>query len=86
LSLVVFTAYYLSKKNINMNNFWQSSFIPLAVMGASFVLVLAQPDLGTAVALALVTGIVIFVAGIPTGQLFGLMMVSLPHGFLPGVE
>ncbi len=78
LVLVIFTASYLSKKNINMNNFWQSSFIPLVVMGVSFVMVLAQPDLGTAVALALVTGIVIFVAGIPVGQLFGLLLVSLP--------
>ena len=81
LALVIFTAYYLSKKNVNMKNFWQSSFIPLSVMGASFLLILAQPDLGTAVALALVTGVIIFVAGIPMGHLFGLMLVSFPMVF-----
>ncbi len=78
LVIVIFTAYYLSKKNINMTNFWQSSFIPLVVMGASVMLILAQPDLGTAVAIALVTGIVIFVAGMPVGQLLGMLLISLP--------
>lgn len=78
LAIVIFTAFYLSKKDVNINNFWQSSFIPLTVMGVSFLLILAQPDLGTAVALALVTIIVIFVAGMPLGQLIGLIMLSLP--------
>lgn len=78
LAIILFTAFYLSKKDVNINNFFQSSLIPLVVMGASFFLILLQPDLGTAVALALVTVIVIFVAGIPLGQLVGLAFFSLP--------
>ncbi|MEW5921831.1 MAG: putative lipid II flippase FtsW [Bacillota bacterium] len=78
LALVIFTAFFLSKKSTDINNFWQSSFIPLVAMGATFLLILAQPDLGTAIALALVTAIVIFVAGIPLGQLFVLGALSCP--------
>jgi len=78
LALVIFTAWFLSKKNINMQNFWQSSFIPLVVMGVSFLLIFAQPDLGTAIALALTTGVVIFAAGMPMGQLALLSLLSFP--------
>jgi len=78
LAMIIFTAWFLSKKNINMQNFWQSSFFPMIVMGASFLLIFAQPDLGTAIALALMTGVVIIVAGIPKGQLALLALLSLP--------
>lgn len=78
LVVVVFSAAFLSKKNLNMANFWQSSFIPLAFMGISFLLVFLQPDLGTALAIAAITGVVIFSAGIPFKQLFSLMLAALP--------
>ena len=44
LVVVIFSASFLSKKNLNMTNFWQSSFIPLAFMGLSFLLIFFQPD------------------------------------------
>ncbi len=78
LVLVIFTAFYLSKKNVNIHNFWESSFVPLAVMSVTFLFILIQPDLGTAVALALITAVVIFVAGIPVGQLLALAALGLP--------
>ncbi|NLX90092.1 MAG: putative lipid II flippase FtsW [Firmicutes bacterium] len=78
LVVVIFSASFLSKKNLNMANFWQSSFIPLAFMGLSFMLIFFQPDLGTALALAAVTVVVIFTAGIPLKQLFSLILASLP--------
>jgi cell division protein FtsW len=78
LALVLFTAAFLSKKNLNMENFWSSSFIPLAMTGGTFLLILDQPDLGTALALAAVVGIIIFAAGIPFKQLMYLIFTSLP--------
>lgn len=78
LVVVIFSASFLSKKNVNMANFWQSSFIPLVFMGLSFILIFFQPDLGTALALAAVTGVVIFTAGIPFKQLFSLIAAALP--------
>jgi cell division protein FtsW len=73
LVLIIFTAAFLSKKNIDMEDFWRSSFIPLVMMAGSFLLILAQPDLGTGAALALTIGIIIFAAGIPWKQLFYLI-------------
>ncbi len=78
LVMIIFAAAFLSKKNINMNYFWGSSFIPLSVMGASFLLILLQPDLGTALAIALVTLTVVFAAGIPYKQLVTLVAAGVP--------
>lgn len=78
LALIIFAATFLSKKSIRMDNFWNSSFIPLVVMGLSFLLILEQPDLGTALAIAAVVGVIIFAAGIPFKQLFYLIITSCP--------
>jgi cell division protein FtsW len=76
--VVLFSAAFLSKKNLNMENFWQSSFIPLVFMGLSFIMISLQPDLGTAIAIAAVAGLIIFVAGIPFKQMFSLVIAALP--------
>ena len=78
LVLIIFTAAFLSKKRINMENFWNSSFVPLAMLGVTFLLILGQPDLGTAVALAAVVGIIVFAAGMPFKQMMSLICVSFP--------
>ncbi|MDO9536529.1 MAG: putative lipid II flippase FtsW [Bacillota bacterium] len=76
--MIIFTAAFLSKKNIKMENFWNSSFIPLAFMGATFLLILDQPDLGTGLAIAAVVGIIIFAAGLPFKQLSYLALTGIP--------
>lgn len=78
LVLIIFTAAILSKKNVDMDDFWRSSFVPLLMMAVSFLMIIKQPDLGTAVALALAVGIVVFAAGMPFKQLFYLATFSLP--------
>lgn len=81
LALVIFTAAYLSSKSVKMENFWSSSFIPLAVMGLSFLFILGQPDLGSALIIAAGTVLVIFIAGIPLRQVGGLAALALPAVF-----
>lgn len=78
LAIIVFSAAFLSKKSIRMDNFWNSSFIPLAVMGLSFLLIVEQPDLGTGLVIAAVVVVIIFAAGIPYKQLFYLAIPGLP--------
>jgi cell division protein FtsW len=78
LALILFTAAFLSKKNLHMENFWSSSFVPLAMLSGTFLLILDQPDLGTALALAAMVGIIIFAAGIPLKQMMYLIFTSLP--------
>ncbi len=78
MALIIFSAAFLSKKSIRMDNFWNSSFIPLFVTGLSFLLILGQPDLGTGLAIVAVVGMIIFAAGIPFKQLFYLAITSFP--------
>jgi cell division protein FtsW len=62
--LVIFLAYMIERKGPALND-WRTGLTPiLAVSGFLVSLVLIQPDYGTAVLMVLVTGIMLFVAGI----------------------
>ena len=63
LALIVYLAYSLAKKRDFLKSF-SIGFLPHAlVAGAVVGLVLLEPDLGTAMILAVTTGILLFVAG-----------------------
>ncbi len=81
IALVIFTAWFLSKPEVKMNNFIKSSMIPLAAMGISFILILDQPDLGTGVAIAATTALIIFIAGMPLWQIGILGLIGGPVGY-----
>jgi cell division protein FtsW len=75
LSLVIFLAYYLEKQTGEEQSFWRT-FVPCAlVTGVLALLVVAEPDLGTAMMLAVVFGVLIYTAG---ARLFHLGLVALP--------
>jgi cell division protein FtsW len=78
VALLVFAAAYLSRKDIRMNKFLEGPFPVLAVLGLFFLLILLQPDLGTALAMAATIMIIIFAAGIPLYQLGLIAVLSLP--------
>lgn len=78
LAIIIFTAAFLSSKSIRMENFWSSSFVPLAVMGLSFVFIMGQPDLGSALVIAMGTVLVIFISGIPLKHMAGMGAVLAP--------
>jgi cell division protein FtsW len=75
LSLVVFLAYFLEKRTGEERSFWRT-FVPCAlVTGSLAVLIIAEPDLGTAMMLAGVFGVLVYTAG---ARLFHLGLVALP--------
>ncbi|NMA92475.1 MAG: putative lipid II flippase FtsW [Firmicutes bacterium] len=78
LAFMIFTAAYMSSRSIRLEKFWSSSFVPLALMGVAFFLILKQPDYGTSLLLAAATVTVIFLAGLPFKQAAGIFLVSLP--------
>ncbi len=78
LVVIIFSAAFLSKARLNIKDFWSSSFIPLAVMGASFFLILLQPDLGTALALAMVALVIVFAAGTPLKHFIAFLSAGVP--------
>lgn len=63
---------------------WRALFIPLGLMAIPMGLVLAQPDLGTALAIAFGGVVVLFVAGLPTRYFVGggiAAMVTAPLAY-----
>jgi cell division protein FtsW len=63
LSLTIFLAYFLEQRAGEEGLFWKT-FVPAAfVTGVLAVLVVAEPDLGTALMLAVIFVVVIFTAG-----------------------
>lgn len=78
LALILFTAAFLSQKNIDVRNLWKGVLPPLVFMGASFLLILSQPDLGTGVAVAATVVVILFAAGMQGKHIFLLGAAGLP--------
>jgi cell division protein FtsW len=75
LSLVIFLAYFLERRAGEMKSFW-GTFVPCAfVTGMLAVLIVVEPDLGTAMMLAIVFGVLTYTAG---ARLFHLGLITLP--------
>jgi cell division protein FtsW len=75
LSLAIFLAYFLEKRADQIKSFWRT-FVPSAfVTGTLAILIVAEPDLGTAMMLAIVFGVLIYTAG---ARLLHLGLVTLP--------
>lgn len=78
LALVLFLARSLAKKGDAVKD-WRVGFVPHAVVAGMLVLLLmGQPDFGTSVACVLITGALLFVAGVRVGYLFAALVVALP--------
>ena len=75
LTLAIFLAYFLEKRAGEEGSFWKT-FVPLAfVTGVLALLVVAEPDLGTALMLAVIFVVVIYTAG---ARLLHLGMAAAP--------
>jgi cell division protein FtsW len=75
LSLAIFLAYFLEKRAGEERSFWQTFFPCAAVTGLLAVLIVAEPDLGTAMMLAVIFAVLIYTAG---ARLLHLGFVALP--------
>lgn len=82
IAVLIYVADFLSRKHNKIRDFWEG-FLPIMLMlGAVCLLILKQPDLGTAVFIAAVVLIVIFVAGARLLHLGLIVLVSLPVIYL----
>ncbi len=78
LVLALFLAYFLEKHAGDEQSFWRT-FVPCAfITGLLAVLVVAEPDLGTAMMLAVIFGVLIYTSG---ARLLHLGMVAAPALF-----
>jgi len=78
LALVVYLARSLTKKDGRMGSF-TAGFLPhIVVAGILSILVLKQPDFGTAVLFMTLVFIMLFVAGTPLKYLGGALLAAIP--------
>lgn len=77
LALIVYLAAWGSNHQRGHNNFWQSIFPPLLLVGVMSILVMWQPDLGTTLALVSIAMVVFFVSGARLKHLSWLMSVGV---------
>ncbi len=82
-ALILFLAFFLESRTKSMKD-WRNTVLPAAVPTLIFIaLIVFQPDLGTAIACAAITGCILFVAGLDLRYLgYAFAASLLPLYFL----
>src|SRR5882672_6661448 len=83
VAVILFLAYFLESR-VNSMNDWRNTLVPAVLPTLMFlVLIVLQPDLGTAIACAAITACIRFVAGLNLRYLgYGCLASLLPLYFL----
>jgi cell division protein FtsW len=76
LSLILFFAYYLDRKKESMNDF-QTLLFPLITLFLFILLIIREPDYGTALLIFLICAIMLFIAGVKLKYFLFLGSLSL---------
>lgn len=82
LALVIYMAYSMSKKDEQLRDFYVGFFPHFIVAGLFFVLLMAQPDFGSAVVFGALTWIMLFVGGCRLTHLISVILFVAPMAFL----
>lgn len=80
VAIIFYLAAYLARKEHRLSEFGRGVLPPLIIVGGVAALLLAQPDLGTAVVLGIVAWTLLYLAGARLVHLMGLMAAALPVG------
>lgn len=78
LAVIIYVADFISRKEKQMRMFWKGFMPPMFVLGMTAMLMLLQPDLGTAVSIGIAVIAILFIAGVRMSYLLSLFLISLP--------
>lgn len=78
LTIVIFLAHYLSKKDIKPQDFTKGFVTPLCITLVIMALILRQPDFGTAVIIGMIMYAMLFLSGAKLRYLAGLLALLVP--------
>jgi cell division protein FtsW len=78
MAVIIYVADFIARKGNIIRSFRHGFLPPISVLGLVSVLILAQPDLGTTLALGAVVVIMLFIAGARLLYLLSLLLASLP--------
>ena len=77
LAMTIYFAYIYAKRQEYIEDFWKGVMPPLFILAIVFLLILKQPDLGTATIILLTCGIILFCSGVRKAHLFLLGSIAL---------
>ncbi|OGL40898.1 MAG: cell division protein FtsW [Candidatus Schekmanbacteria bacterium RIFCSPHIGHO2_02_FULL_38_11] len=77
-SLVLYTAYSISKRKEKIHDFFNGTLPLLIMLGIFCMLIMLQPDLGTVIVMASTTFLLLFAGGAKLRHLIYLVLASLP--------
>ena len=78
LTVVIFTSWYLVTRKEGCRSFKRGLIPYMAVVGPVVLLVLLEPDLGTAVGISVTACFLLFLGGLPYRYLAALCLLSIP--------
>ncbi|WP_408955844.1 stage V sporulation protein E [Natroniella sp. ANB-PHB2] len=78
VALVIYLARYLSLKNNRIKYFFKGLLPPLVILGVVFLLILLEPDLGTAATIAGTSVVMLIAAGASYLHLGSLVAMGIP--------
>jgi len=78
LAVILLTSFYLVTRKEEFHSFRRGLLPYLAVVGAIVLLVLLEPDLGTAASIALTALFLLFLGGLRYRYLLGLVLAAVP--------
>jgi cell division protein FtsW len=82
LALVIFVAYALTKKGDKIKEFLHGFLPIIAIAGVMVLLVILEPDIGTAVFMGILTMVLLFIGGTRLSYLLALPLLAAPALYL----
>ncbi len=78
IAIIIYTADFIDRKGNLIRTFSKGFLPPICVLGLSALLILMQPDLGSALAIGILVFIMLFVAGVRISYLLFIILAGLP--------
>ncbi len=79
LAMIIFMSGYIAKNREKMSTFARGFVIPIVLIGVVSLLILKEPDFGTAMFISMISFILIMVGGTRIIYVFFTMVASIPH-------
>ncbi|NOX88557.1 MAG: putative lipid II flippase FtsW [Calditrichaeota bacterium] len=78
LSLIIYASYYLATRERKLNDF-KKGLLPIGIiLGLCLVLIIAQPDLSSAMMILMIVGLMIFISPVPLKHLIAIVAGMIP--------
>ncbi len=78
IAVIIYVADFISRKSGQIRSFLKGFLPPMLILGATALLILVQPDLGTILALGIVVFVMLFVSGVRLTYLLSVILASAP--------